>query len=132
VVEAVEGVPVIGNGDVRNVADALHMLRVTGCAGVAIGRGAMLDPWIFRKLEAATNGLPPPAEPTIDEKIGFFVRHFQLKQQLHGEYACVLMRKFAAWYGARLGVPEDVEDRLRRIESESQVLSLADEIQRAT
>ncbi|MFO1094147.1 MAG: tRNA-dihydrouridine synthase [Planctomycetaceae bacterium] len=67
------------------------MRAVTGCAGVAIGRGAMLDPWIFRRLAAAT-GLPPPAEPTIDEKIGFFLRHFRLKQAQHGDYACVLMR----------------------------------------
>lgn len=128
VVDAVERIPVIGNGDVRSVDDAQRMLRVTGCAGVAIGRGAMLDPWIFRKLEAATRGLPPPPEPTIDEKIGFFVRHFRLKQAQHGDYACVLIRKFAAWYGARLGVPEDLEDRLRRIESETQLYALADEM----
>lgn len=128
VVEAVECIPVIGNGDVRSVEDAFAMRAITGCAGVAIGRGAMLDPWIFRRLAAATAGLPPPAEPTIDEKIGFFLRHFRLKQAQHGEYACVLMRKFAAWYGARLGVPEDLEDRLRRIESESQVVLLADEM----
>ncbi|MBL8849533.1 MAG: tRNA-dihydrouridine synthase [Planctomycetaceae bacterium] len=128
VVEAVERIPVIGNGDVRSVADAFHMRKVTGCAGVAIGRGAMLDPWIFGRIEAATRGLPPPSEPTIDEKLSFFVRHFRLKHEQHGEYACILIRKFAAWYGARLGVPEDLENRLRRIESEAQLLALADEM----
>ena len=36
----------------------------------------------------------------------------------HGEFqSCRMYRKFAAWYGARLGIPEDLEDRLRRIES---------------
>src|SRR5262245_29405989 len=47
VVEAVEHIPVIGNGDVRSVADAEHMLKVTGCAGIAVGRGALLNPWFF-------------------------------------------------------------------------------------
>src|SRR5579872_6473519 len=53
VVDAVERIPVIGNGDVRTVADAWQMRASTGCAAVAIGRGALYDPWIFRRLEIA-------------------------------------------------------------------------------
>jgi tRNA-dihydrouridine synthase B len=136
VVEAVEKIPVIGNGDVRTVADARHMRARTGCAAIAIGRGALLDPWIFRNLaddEAASNGplvagmaphpLPNPAEdalPSPGEQIDFLARHFALMQEQHGEFqSCLMFRKFAAWYGARLGIPEDLEDRLRRFESAS-------------
>src|SRR5437016_3630479 len=43
VVEAVERIPVIGNGDVRSLADAARMLGTTGCAGIAVGRGALLN-----------------------------------------------------------------------------------------
>src|SRR5262245_58503101 len=50
VVEAVERIPVIGNGDVRTIADAAQMLKATGCAGLAIGRGALLNPWLFAQL----------------------------------------------------------------------------------
>src|SRR5947207_3116685 len=50
VVEAVERIPVFGNGDVRSIADAARMIDETGCAGIAIGRGALLNPWIFRQL----------------------------------------------------------------------------------
>lgn len=128
VVEAVDQIPVIGNGDVRTPEDALHMLRVTGCAGVAIGRGAMLDPWIFSKLAAVSAGLPLPPEPTVDEQIGFLVRHFHLMHEEHKTHACLLIRKFAAWYGARLGVPEDLEDRLRRVESALEFLALMREM----
>ncbi|MFK7822292.1 MAG: hypothetical protein AB8G99_26595 [Planctomycetaceae bacterium] len=46
----------------------------------------------------------------------------------HGDYACIFFRKFAAWYGARLGIPERLEDRLRRIETPSQFNTLLDDI----
>src|ERR1022692_600850 len=48
VVEAVKGIPVIGNGDIITPQAAKKMLDETGCAGVSIGRGAFYDPWIFQ------------------------------------------------------------------------------------
>jgi tRNA-dihydrouridine synthase B len=115
-VDAVERIPIVGNGDVRTAGDALEMQRITGCAAVAIGRGAMLDPWIFRKLSDHARGLTP-REPTRDEQVDFLVRHFTLMTEQHRERSCILFRKFAAWYGARLGIPEDLEHRLRQIGS---------------
>ena len=115
--DAVTSIPVVGNGDIHNVDDALRMREVTGCDAVAIGRGAMMDPWIFRNLELVIVEGKEPSEPTADEKIQFLVRHFTLMTEQHDDYSCVLFRKFAGWYGAKLGIPEDLEDRLRRFES---------------
>ncbi len=129
VVEAVERMPVVGNGDVRTVEDAFRMRLVTGCQAVAIGRGALLDPWIFRKIEQAERG-ERPTEPSPDEQLAFLVRHFTLLTEQHRRYACVLFRKYAAWYGARLGIPEDLEDQLRRLESYEQFDRLVEQIRR--
>lgn len=126
-VDAVKSMPIIANGDVRTPGDALSMLSETGCAAVAIGRGAMLDPWIFRKLHDIETG-QEPREPTADEQIAFLADHFALMSEQHGDYSCLLFRKFAAWYGATLGIPEDLEDRLRRFESESEFQQLVKEI----
>jgi tRNA-dihydrouridine synthase B len=127
VVAAVDRMPVIGNGDVRTVDEAFAMLRRTGCTAVAIGRGAMLDPWLFRKLADAVAGLPA-REPTADEQLAFLVRHFQLMTEQHGDRSCLLFRKFAAWYGARLGIPEDLEQRLRQFASLDEFDRIVDEI----
>jgi tRNA-dihydrouridine synthase B len=128
-VDAVERIPVIGNGDVRSVDDAIHMRRTTGCAAVAIGRGAMLDPWIFRKLADHHEGRIP-RDPTRDEQIDFLVRHFNLMREQHAERSCVLIRKFAAWYGARLGIPEDLENKLRLFSDATEFESIVSEIRR--
>ena len=116
VVQAVDSIPIIGNGDIRSPRHAFQMRHKTGCAAVAIGRGAMLDPWIFCRIQDALAGRGL-REPTSDEQIAFLDTHFRLMTEQHDEYACVLFRKFAAWYGARLGIPEDLEDGLRRFSS---------------
>ncbi|MCA8995443.1 MAG: tRNA-dihydrouridine synthase [Planctomycetaceae bacterium] len=116
VVEAVDTIPVIGNGDVRTATDALTMRKQTDCTAVAIGRGALLDPWIFRRIEDRTAGREEQ-DPTREERIQFLKRHFQMMMQQHGDYSCILFRKFAGWYGLTLGIPDDLEDRLRRFET---------------
>jgi len=128
VVEAVEKIPVVGNGDVRSVKDAQSMQKTTGCDAIAIGRGAMLDPWLFRRLELASQSKDWDFEPTPDEQVHFLRRHFRLMTGQHEEYSCKLFRKFAGWYGARLGIPEDLENRLRRFDSFDEFESIADEI----
>jgi nifR3 family TIM-barrel protein len=44
-------VPVIGNGDVKCVADIVRMKAWTGCDAVMIGRAAVGNPWIFAHQE---------------------------------------------------------------------------------
>jgi nifR3 family TIM-barrel protein len=118
VVEAVERMPVIGNGDVRTVADAQQMLALTGCAGVAIGRGALLNPWIFAQLQAraATGEAGPPAGYT--DRLAFMHRHFHLLLAQRGErFACLTFRKVANWYCRVLRPGRAVQQCLVRLES---------------
>ncbi|PWH18545.1 MAG: tRNA dihydrouridine synthase DusB [Anaerolineae bacterium] len=58
-VKALVKIPVIGNGDVRQVQDIQRMKEMTGCDAVMIGRGAIANPWIFAGLNRAE---VPPAQ----------------------------------------------------------------------
>jgi tRNA-dihydrouridine synthase B len=93
------GIPVIGNGDVRDARDAVRMLETTGCDAVMLGRAAFGDPWIFRRIRAlAERGetLPPP---TAQERLETGVRHLELLVRSAGEtVAAKEMRKHVAWY----------------------------------
>lgn len=56
-------IPVFGSGSVRVAADAVRFLRDSGADGVAIGRGCLGSPWIFKEARALYQGgavLPPP------------------------------------------------------------------------
>jgi tRNA-dihydrouridine synthase B len=102
VVRAVH-IPVIGNGDIASGADALSMLRETGCAGVGVGRAARGNPWIFGEIRAAMRGGIWTA-PTIRERLYMAMRHLDMLAALHGEERAVReMRGHVACYaqGAR-------------------------------
>lgn len=45
-------IPVVGNGDILDVKDALKMLQQTGCDALMIGRGSVINPFIFHQIKA--------------------------------------------------------------------------------
>ena len=91
-------IPVIGNGDVTCGADALCMMKETGCDGVMIGRGALGNPWIFDDLLCAWEGREFHL-PTWSEKSEMMIRHYDGLVELKGEYSAVReMRKHVGWY----------------------------------
>ena len=86
-------VPVFGSGDIFQPADAARMVAETGCAGVMIARGAMGDPFIFRRARAAMLGLPDEP-PSPIERVEAARRHLGLSLRHLGERtACVEFRK---------------------------------------
>lgn len=50
--------PVVANGNVHSAAHAEEVLRMTGAAGVMIGRGAIRNPWIFHQIRQHMAGEP--------------------------------------------------------------------------
>ena len=107
-------IPVIGNGDVRTVEDADRMEAETGCDGVMIGRGALLNPFIFNQIVAQrSHGAYRWLEPTEIRELILTQFHAILAGEAHKD-AMHKMRTFAGWYSR--GVPGGAELR-RRINS---------------
>lgn len=51
-------IPVVGNGDILTVDDALRMLKETSCDALMIGRGSVINPFIFHEIKAHFSGIP--------------------------------------------------------------------------
>ena len=92
-------IPVLGNGDIWEAADALRMMEETGCDGVVVGRGCLGRPWLFRDLAAAFTGQPIPDPPHLGEVVSMVRRHGELLAELMGEGRGMAdLRKHMAWY----------------------------------
>ena len=118
VVEAVQSMPVVGNGDVLTIADAARMFEVTGCSAISIGRGALANPFFFRDLDHwAMFGTHAP-EPSFDERVRVMDRHFQLLLAQRGEQsACLQFRKLIKWYYHFIGYEKPIYHKLINLPS---------------
>lgn len=116
-------IPVIGNGDVFEVEDAIKMLDKTKCDAIMIGRGAQGNPWIFKRINhyMKTGEILP--EPTLEEKITTAKKHLELAVKEHGEYVAVReMRKHIGWYLKGLKNSAKVRDEINKIENYEEVV----------
>jgi nifR3 family TIM-barrel protein len=130
VVEAVERIPVVGNGDVRTIEDAVRMRALTGCAAVSIGRGALLNPWIFAQLERWEKSGDPGPSPTYADRLRFMSRNFHLLTDLRGErLGCLQFRKIANWYCKVLRPGRVIQQQMVRIERIADFLAIMEQLQ---
>ena len=92
-------IPVIGNGDIKTVDDAIRMQEETGCDAVMIGRGALGNPFIFKELNHYyKTGEKLESISNID-KIDLCLKHMNYLLEIKPEGQAILqMRTHAAWY----------------------------------
>ena len=104
-------IPVLGNGDVKEPADALALLAETGCDGVLVGRAATKNPWIFRQVADLAAGREPE-EVSMLARRDLILEHFRrVAAREESKYALHKLRKFTGWYTH--GVPHGRELRQR-------------------
>ncbi len=92
-------IPVIGNGDITDIESAIKMFEYTGVDAIAIGRGALGNPFIFRELYEWFINKKRIEKPTNQEIFDTILKHHSLLVELKGEKLAMLeMRSHVAWY----------------------------------
>lgn len=113
---AVGTLPVLGNGDIWEAADAVRMMSETGCDGVVVGRGCLGRPWLFRDLVEALAGREVPVSPSLGEVCAVMARHARLLvDHLGADLALRDFRKHTAWYMTGYPVGGEMRRRLAMV-----------------
>lgn len=108
-------IPVLGSGGIRTPADAVRLIRETGCDAAAIGRGALGNPWIFRQAGALLCGGAAVAPPSAAERARVLLQLVEGEFRLYGptvalrrlsRTSCYFARPLADFDGFRRAVHE--------------------------
>lgn len=136
--EHVDGIPVLGNGDIWCADDALRMVRETGCDGVVIGRGCLGKPWLFRDLVDAFNGRAVRPAPKLGDVLDVMVTHAESLMRHHRENGrnddtkgIREFRKHCGWYLTGYPVGPEVRRKFSEVSTLNDVRTLAGSLDRS-
>jgi tRNA-dihydrouridine synthase B len=120
-------IPVIGNGGVTGIDDALNMMKQSGCDGVMLGRGALGRPWVPGMILKALEAAPSHKEQTINlsEVVG---EHFRRQlETTDGLRAVRRMRKHLVWYSNGLSCGAEFRRQVFRVDDPEEALRLVEQ-----
>jgi len=106
-------IPVIGNGDIKDIYSAKKMLDETGCDAVMIGRASLGNPWIFKEVNEYIENNKIIDKPTPKEKVEMCIKHFNyLKEVKISKVAVLEIRNHIAWYFKGLKGSNEIKNKI--------------------
>ena len=125
-------IPVFGNGNVFDAGDAVKMFETTGCDGIAIGRMAVVRPWIFSMMADGFKPGPEICERYAHDLLDRLLVHFEphIAVKTFKKTALYLSANFkfgqSIWPVLLKGEsPEDIRDNIRRVFASNPEISVS-------
>jgi tRNA-dihydrouridine synthase B len=107
-----------GNGSVFEAEDALELRKRTGCDNVMVARGALGNPFLFRKYNSLFEDSTDPGEPEITEVRDLTLKHIKLLSKEYNEIVAVdRAKKNVIWYFRRFKGIEVLLDKIFSIKT---------------
>ena len=109
-------IPVIGNGDIYSVSDAIRMFDETECDGIMLARGILGNPWLFSEIASALEKTPY-IPPNTEEKIYAALNHTKSVIEEKGERGVSEAKGQLAWYVKGIRGASSARDRIHSASS---------------
>lgn len=120
-------IKVVGNGDVNSVEDYIRMKEETGVDAVAIGRAALGNPFIFKKIKDF-NTYGRYSEPTVEDVISTIKKHYLLESEFKPERVAIReMRKNILWYLKGLKESNKLKNEINSMSDINEIFNKLDE-----
>ena len=119
-------IPVFGNGDVVDGDSAVRLKQVSGCDGVMLGRGALGNPWIYRRVEAALHAESAPPAPTWAERKAVVLEHLELQCRYERDPVGPL-RRILCWYYREVPGAAQFRDAVHRAQTVEEMRQLVEQ-----
>ena len=122
-------IPVIGNGDVVDEDSALRMFEYTGVDGIMCGRGAIGNPWIFKKLLHFFRYGEKLPEISLEEKLKTIIEHIELEVEHKGERVGIQeLRKHMAYYVRNINDASKIRAKVNTINEKEELINYLKEV----
>jgi tRNA-dihydrouridine synthase B len=100
-------IPVIANGDITDVSSARRALKLSGAAGIMIGRGVGGKPWLLAEISHVLFNTKPPKIPNAQSFCEMMVLHYEAALTFYGDTLGVRsVRKHINWYLGYMGITD--------------------------
>ena len=116
-------IPVIGNGDIRDVESARKIIEYTGVDAIMVGRASLGNPWIFKSIIEGKEYIP-----TNKERLDTILEHLDLMIKEKGEYIAIReMRKHISGYTRNLPNSSKFREIVNKIEDKETLIKCVTE-----
>ena len=123
--DAVKTIPVIGNGDIKTPEEFEQALVSSGVDAIMIGRAALGNPWVLKRMAHYNATGEHISDPTVSERIALATNHMDRLVELKGERIAMMeMRSHMAWYMKGLPGATTVKREIVQVDTRSQMVAL--------
>lgn len=116
-------IPVIGNGNIVDEESALKMFEYTGVDGIMVGRAAIGNPWLFKRIIHFLQTGEKLQEISPKEKLETIIKHIELEVEEKGERVGIQeLRKHMACYIKNLPNASKIRVKINQINQKDELI----------
>ena len=120
-------IPVIGNGDIKDIESAKHMLEYTKCDAIMIGRGVLGNPWLIKEIDTYLKTGEILEKPNYQERIDMCYKHLDYLLKIKSEHISILeMRSHIAWYIKNIPYHKEVQSECFKAKTKEEIYEILD------